>query len=63
VVNLEKIPWFIVSTEGPGFNGDSWTVQVEIIQARMLGGLGPDEDIPLGPNDLQPELFDFFGFG
>jgi hypothetical protein len=29
----------------------------------MLGGLGPDEDITLGPNDLQPDLFDFFGFG
>jgi hypothetical protein len=63
VVNLEEIPWFIVSTEGPGFNGDSWTIQVEIIQARMLGGLGPDEDIPPGPDDLQPEFFDFFGFG
>jgi hypothetical protein len=63
VVNLEEIPWFIVSTEGSGFNGDSWTIQVEIIQARMLGGLGHDEDIPSGPDDLQPELFDFFGFG
>jgi hypothetical protein len=29
----------------------------------MLGGLGPYEDIPPGPDDLQPELFDFFGFG
>jgi hypothetical protein len=63
VVNLEEIPWFIVSTEGPGFNGDSWTIQVEIIQARMLGGLGPDEDIPPGPDDLQPHFFDIFGFG
>jgi hypothetical protein len=63
VVNLEGIPWFIVSTKGPGFNGDSSTIQVEIIQARMLGGLDPDEDIPPGPDDLQPEFFDFFGFG
>jgi hypothetical protein len=63
VVNLEEIPWFIVSTEGPGFNGDSWTIQVEIIQTRMLGGLGPDEDIPPGPDDIQPHFFDFFGFG
>jgi hypothetical protein len=60
---LEEIPWFIVSTEGPGFNGCSWNIQVEIIQAHMLGGLGPDEDIPPGPDDLQPEFFDFFGFG
>jgi hypothetical protein len=63
VVNLEEIPWFIVSTEGPGFNGDSWTIQVEIIQTRMLSDLGPDEDIPPGPDDLQPHFFDFFGFG
>jgi hypothetical protein len=63
VVNLEEIPWFIISTEGSIFNDDSWTIQVEIIQARMLGGLGPNEDIPPGPDDLQLELFDFFGFG
>jgi hypothetical protein len=29
----------------------------------MLGGLGPDEDIPPGPDDIQPQFFDFFGFG
>jgi hypothetical protein len=29
----------------------------------MLGGLGPDEDIPPGPDDIQPHFFDFFGFG
>jgi hypothetical protein len=60
---LEEISWFIVSTKGPGFNGDSWTIQVEIIQACILGGLGPDEDIPPGPDDLQPKFFDIFGFG
>jgi hypothetical protein len=63
VVNLEDIPWFIVSTEGPGFEGNSWTIQTEIIQSRMLGINAADEDVPPGPDDLQPELFDFFGFG
>jgi hypothetical protein len=63
VVNLEDIPWFIVSTEGPGFEGDSWTIQTEIIQTRMLGVNAADENIPPGPDDLQPEFFDFFGFG
>jgi hypothetical protein len=29
----------------------------------MLGGLDPDEDIPPGPDDIQPHFFDFFGFG
>jgi hypothetical protein len=63
VVNLEDIPWFIVSTKGPGFEGDSWTIQTEIIQSRMLGVNAADEDVPPGPDDLQPEFFDFFGFG
>jgi hypothetical protein len=63
VVNLQDIPWFVVSTEGPGFDSDSWTIQTEIIQATMLGGLAADEDLPRGPNDIQPDMFDFFGFG
>jgi hypothetical protein len=63
VVNLEDIPWFIVSTEGPGFEGDSWTIQTKIIQSRMLGINATDEDVPPEPDDLQPEFFDFFGFG
>ncbi|CAN6177579.1 unnamed protein product [Urochloa humidicola] len=63
VVSLEAIPWFIVSTEGFAFDGDSWTIQTEIIQTRMLGAHGGDEDQPPGPDDVQPQLFDFFGFG
>jgi hypothetical protein len=63
VVNLEDIHWFIVSTEGPGFEGDSWTIQTEIIHTRMLGVNVADEEGPPGPDDLQPEFFDFFGFG
>jgi hypothetical protein len=51
VVNLEDIPWFIVSTEGPGFEGDSWTIQTETIQSRMLGINAADEDVPPGPDD------------
>jgi hypothetical protein len=63
VVTLEEIPWFIVGTEGPDFHGDSWIIQVEIIQAKMLGGMGGDEDVPPGPDNINPEMFDFFGFG
>jgi hypothetical protein len=29
----------------------------------MLGINAADEDVPPAPDDLQPELFDFFGFG
>lgn len=63
VVNLEEIPWFVVGTEGPGFHGDSWTFQTDIIQATMLGGLTADEDNPSRPDDIQQEFFDFFGYG
>jgi hypothetical protein len=63
VVNVEEIHWFIVSTEGPNFNGESWTIQTEIIQANMLGALPVDEDFPPDPDDLQPDMFDFFGYG
>jgi hypothetical protein len=64
VAELTEIPWFIVCFEGEDFEGDSWTAQCEILQARPLGGVPPDEDIPPnGPNDIQPTLFEFFGFG
>jgi hypothetical protein len=53
VVNLEDIPWFIVSTEGLGFESDSWTIQTEIIYTRMLGVNAADEEDPPGPDDLQ----------
>lgn len=49
-----------MGTEGPNSNGDSWTIQAEIIQAKMLGGLAPDEGLAPGPDDIQLEPFDFF---
>nr|TKW12232.1 hypothetical protein SEVIR_5G023600v2 [Setaria viridis] len=63
VVTLEEIPWFVVGTDGLAFDGDSWTIQTEIIQTRMLGAFAVDEDQPPGPDDIQPQIFDFFGFG
>ncbi|KAG2571336.1 hypothetical protein PVAP13_7KG009600 [Panicum virgatum] len=64
VVDLTEIPWFIVCSEGENFEGKSWTTQCEILQATLLGGGPPDEeDPPNGPDDLQPHLFEFFGFG
>jgi hypothetical protein len=29
----------------------------------MLGALGADEDLPPRLDDLNPEIFDFFGYG
>lgn len=62
VVELEEIPWFIFTSEGDDFEGDTWIAQCEIIQSRVLGEQAPDEDNP--PDvDVNPNLFDFFGYG
>nr|TKW30157.1 hypothetical protein SEVIR_2G016600v2 [Setaria viridis] len=61
VVDLTEIPWFLVCSEGEDFEGNSWTVQCEILQYRLLG-VGPeDENQP--PDEVDPLLFDFFGYG
>lgn len=61
VVDLSEIPWFLVCSEGEYFEGNSWTVQCEILQYRMLGVAPADEQQP--PDDIDPVLFDFFGYG
>ncbi|CAN6342947.1 unnamed protein product [Urochloa humidicola] len=63
VVDLTEIPWFIVCTDGDRFEGESWTCQCEVLQATMLGGAPGDEEQPPGPDDFQPNLFHFFGYG
>jgi hypothetical protein len=37
VTNLQEVPYFLVLTEAEGFQGESWTVQVEIVEQEMLG--------------------------
>lgn len=38
--------------------------QCEIVQTTMLGAAPTDEDLPpQDPDDMQPHLFDFFGYG
>jgi hypothetical protein len=62
VVDYEFVPQFIVMTEGEGFQGESWTVQCEILQGELLGGLPADEEP--APDDIPPGgPYDFFGFG
>ena len=54
----------MVLTKGEGFQGESWTVQCEILQGQMLGGLPEDEDPVPGPDDFPSGgPFDLFGFG
>jgi hypothetical protein len=64
VKELHDVPHFIVVTELEGFLGESWTVQVEILERQLLGNLPADED-DVPPLDLNgnPPPFDFFGLG
>ncbi|TVU16793.1 hypothetical protein EJB05_36948, partial [Eragrostis curvula] len=64
VVDLVSVPKWIVISEGGNQEGESWTVQCEIIHRKLLGEQAQDEDpVPEdNPNiDLVP--FDFFGYG
>ena len=64
VTGLDAVPWFLNFSEAEEPESDSWTVQCEIILIRMLGAQPQDEDFP--PDDLDdvdPNNFDFFGFG
>jgi len=67
VCGLDTIPWFFTFSEGLDPSSDSWTVQCEVFQSTLLGGLPQDEDIPLGPDDnddaFQPNNFHFYGYG
>jgi hypothetical protein len=64
VTNLEDVPRFIVISETEGFQGQSWTIQCEIIHQNLLEALPANEDQL--PGDDQHEIdpaFDFFGLG
>jgi hypothetical protein len=65
VTNLEDVPRHIVFSETDGFQGQSWTIQCEIIHQAMLGAQRSDED-PAPDNDpqvLNDPPFDFFDLG
>ncbi|TVU18871.1 hypothetical protein EJB05_34988, partial [Eragrostis curvula] len=64
VVNLTSIPKWIVISEGDNFEGDTWTVQCEVIQRKLLGQQAQDEDpVPVHNPDVDLLEFDFFGYG
>lgn len=64
VVALDEIPWFIYCSENEDFEDDTWVIQCEVLQTRMLGAQPEDEDEPpIDPDDINPNLFDFFGYG
>lgn len=64
VVALQEIPWFIYCSENDEFEGDTWTIQCEILDVRMLGAQPAEEDDPrTDPADVNPGFYDLFGFG
>lgn len=64
VVDYESVPQFLVLTEAEGFQGESWTVQCEILQGNLLGGLPANEEPVPRPDDFLPGApLIFFGFG
>ncbi|KAJ1255462.1 hypothetical protein BS78_K215400 [Paspalum vaginatum] len=64
VLDLEEVPKFISLTDAEGFEGESWTVQCEILQQEMLGAQPPDEEPVAVENEIDPNVpFHFFGFG
>ena len=64
VSEFEAVPHFLVIMEGEEMQGQSWTVQCEILPGNLLGGLPADEDPAPGPDDIPPNCpFDLFGFG
>lgn len=64
VTDLESIPHFLVFLDAYGYEGQSWTVQIEILQHENIAGGSLVEDaVPLPKNDQGPPLFDFFGLG
>lgn len=63
-MDLVSIPQFIVFTGSEAFEGDSWTIQCEIIQHELLGAGSPDEDPLPDQQQIQGQPpFDFFGLG
>ncbi|TVU38188.1 hypothetical protein EJB05_11544, partial [Eragrostis curvula] len=62
VLDLKKVPHFIIVSEMEGFKGHSWTVQCEIIQQRLLDVQPADED-PDPDSDPENWPYDFHGYG
>lgn len=64
VVALETVPHFIVFSDTLEYEGETWTIQCEILQHEHLGHGPPyEEQVPVQAQDQGPHLFDFFGLG
>lgn len=64
VVDLESVPHFIFFSETEGMEGDSWTIQCEVVQQELLGAGPQDEDqVPEIVQNFGQLPYDFFGLG
>jgi hypothetical protein len=65
VTDLGDIPKHIVMSENDGFQGETWSIQCEIIHQDLLGAQPPDEDPASNddPMDMPKPPFDFFSLG
>lgn len=61
VIDLPSVPHFIVYFDAPGFEGDSWTIQCEILQHQHLGGGPLDEESVPEIHEIENAGFQFFG--
>lgn len=64
VTNVEDVPQFIVYSDSTNVQGDSWTIQGEVLQYIELGNEPPIEDAV--PDELEvenPAPYDFMGLG
>ncbi|CAD6253399.1 unnamed protein product [Miscanthus lutarioriparius] len=61
VSELEAVPHFLVITEGQEMQGQSWTVQCEILPGNLLGGLPADEDPAPAPPPPRAPVHDYAG--
>lgn len=64
VSDVQKVPHFIVYGDPDTIDGESWTVQVEVLQ-HLPQAAGPPAEDPIPINlDLQLGVpFDFYGLG
>jgi hypothetical protein len=64
VSDLQDVPYFLMLTEVEEFQGESWAVQIKIVEQEMLGALSADEEpVPVQQVQDNHMSFDFFGLG
>jgi hypothetical protein len=62
VTDLQDVPYYLVLTKAEGLQGESWTIQVEIVEQELLGALLTDEEPVLEQQvNGNPLMFDFCG--